>query len=94
MIHANYPQLQQSAGHQSNNKDVFGAEPFLQPLSITISDNEQPLTKPDKKIYINLSLMTHFYICVTGVKDVKLTINKKNLGKMCPDVIIQVRSIF
>lgn len=78
MIHANYPQLQQSAGHQSNNKDVFGAEPFLQLLSITISDNEQPLTKPDKKNK-NLSLMTHFYICVTGVKDVKLTINKMNL---------------
>lgn len=93
MIHAIYTQLQQSAGHQSNNKDVFGAEPFLQPLSITISDNEQPLTKPDKK-NTNLSLMTHFYICVTGVKDVKLTINKKNLGKMCPDVINQVRSIF
>lgn len=94
VIHAIYTQLQQSAGHQSNNKDVFGAEPFLQPLSITISDNEQPLTKPDKKKNTNLSLMTHFYICVTGVKDVKLTINKKNLGKMCPDVINQVRSIF
>lgn len=63
VIHAIYTQLQQSAGHQSNNKDVFGAEPFLQPLSITISDNEQPLTKPDKKKYKFVPNDSFLHLC-------------------------------